>query len=458
MLRIDGLDEAVQWLRTRVHGQLRSDSRQVQPGDGFIAWPGAVHDGRHFVKDALARGATACLVEEEGVESFVLDAPAVAAYRGLKAATGPMAAAFYGQPSRAMQMVAVTGTNGKTSTAWWLAQALSRLPDPWTRRTGVVGTLGTGFPPEVTPNGLTTPDPVLLQQTLRQFVDQGARACAMEASSIGIVEHRLDGTEIHVAVLTNFTQDHLDYHGTMQAYWEAKRSLFEWPGLQAAVLNLDDEHGSVLAAELSQRGLPVWTVSCERPARLRAVEIQYQADGLTFSLQEGEQQAKLQTAMVGLFNVSNLLGVIAAMRALGVPLDLATQACRGLLPVPGRMERAADSAGPWVVVDYAHTPDALEKALTALRPLAERRTGQLWCVFGCGGGRDPAPPCRSAACPPTHRPSSGARATSPPDGMQRAACACRSSLPAAVPAGRADRWRQGHKGPLRRRHSSVGRP
>ena len=231
MLRLGTPEDAVQWLKSRVRGQLRVDSRQIQPGDGFIAWPGAAHDGRQFVKAALAKGAEACLVEHDGIEAFDLADPAVAAYQDLKVATGPIAAGFYGQPSRALQFVAVTGTNGKTSTAWWLAQALSRLPAPWTCRSGVVGTLGTGFPPEVTHNGLTTPDPVLLHQTLRQFIEQGARGCAMEASSIGLAEHRLDGTDVDVAVLTNFTQDHLDYHHTMEAYAEAKA------GLSALVLN-----------------------------------------------------------------------------------------------------------------------------------------------------------------------------------------------------------------------------
>lgn len=390
MLRLGTPEDAVQWLKSRVRGQLRVDSRQIQPGDGFIAWPGAAHDGRQFVKAALAKGAEACLVEHDGIEAFDLADPAVAAYQDLKVATGPIAAGFYGQPSRALQVVAVTGTNGKTSTAWWLAQALSRLPAPWTCRSGVVGTLGTGFPPEVTHNGLTTPDPVLLHQTLRQFIEQGAHGCAMEASSIGLAEHRLDGTDVDVAVLTNFTQDHLDYHGTMQAYWDAKRALFAWPGLRAAVLNLDDEHGSALAAELSCHDLDIWTVSCERPARLRATEVHYEASGLAFTLKEGGEQVSIQTTMVGAFNVINLLGVIAAMRALGVPLTEATQACANLLPVPGRMEPVMEGSRPWVVVDYAHTPDALDKALDALRPLAHRRGGQLWCVFGCGGGRDMA--------------------------------------------------------------------
>jgi UDP-N-acetylmuramyl-tripeptide synthetase len=235
---------------------------------------------------------------------------------------------------------------------------------------------------------LTTPDPVLLQRQFRRFVDDGLKACAIEASSVGIVERRLDGTHIRVAVFTNFSQDHLDYHGTMQAYWEAKAELFRWPGLRAAVVNLDDEKGQDLAQSL-QGTLDVWTTSCQQPARLAGHSIDYSEHGLSFVVQEGDERHSLATQLIGQYNVSNLLGVIAAMRALGVGLAEAVQACGSLLPVPGRMERLREPGKPVVAVDYAHTPDALDKALLALRPLADRRGGKLWCVFGCGGDRDP---------------------------------------------------------------------
>ncbi len=228
-----------------------------------------------------------------------------------------------------------------------------------------------------------------MQGQFRRFVDEGLKACAIEASSVGIVERRLDGTRIRVAVFTNFTQDHLDYHGSMDAYWEAKAELFRWPGLQAAVVNLDDDRGPGLAESLAQGSLDVWTVSCQQPARLMARDIGYDELGLRFVLQEGDRCEPLATRLIGHYNVSNLLGVVAAMRALGVPLDEAVQACAGLLPVPGRMERLAEPGKPLVAVDYAHTPDALDKALQALRPLAIQRGGKLWCVFGCGGDRDP---------------------------------------------------------------------
>ncbi|MFD0666843.1 UDP-N-acetylmuramoyl-L-alanyl-D-glutamate--2,6-diaminopimelate ligase [Ramlibacter sp. MAHUQ-53] len=379
--------DAADWLAARVQGGLGCDSRRVGAGDGFIAWPGAATDGRRYVAGALAQGAAACLVEAQGAEAFGFgDDERIAGYDGLKAATGPIAAAYYEQPSQRLDVLAVTGTNGKTSTAWWLAQALAAA-----RGTGcgLVGTLGVGCPPQVEYTGLTTPDPVLLQGWFRRFADAGLSACAIEASSIGIVERRLDGTRIRAAVFTNFTQDHLDYHGTMQAYWDAKRALFDWPGLQAAVVNIDDEKGDALAASLAGGALDLWTVSCERPARLAARDIAYGAAGLEFTVAEGEAAERLATRLIGAYNVANLLGVIAAMRAVGVPLARAVDACRHLLPVPGRMECLQREGAPLVAVDYAHTPDALDKALAALRPLAAQRGGRLWCVFGCGGDRDP---------------------------------------------------------------------
>lgn len=381
--------EAAQWLRGSVTGTLHCDSRQVGPGDGFIAWPGAATDGRKHVPAALTQGAAACLVEREGVDDFAFDQPRIASYAQLKAATGLVAAAYYDQPTDRLDVLAVTGTNGKTSTAWWLALALSKVERPAPIPCGLVGTLGIGLPPHVTFNGLTTPDPVLLQRHFRQFADGGVKACAIEASSVGLAERRLAGTRIRVAVFTNFTQDHLDYHGTMEAYWAAKDELFRWPGLAAAVVNIDDTKGELLAGQLGGSAVDLWTTSCEREARLRARDIGYGDQGLRFTVAEGAQHQVLQTRLIGQYNVSNLLGVIGAMRALGVPLAEAVRACDDLLPVPGRMERLQEPGQPIVAVDYAHTPDALDKALQALRPLAQQRGGQLWCVFGCGGDRDP---------------------------------------------------------------------
>lgn len=380
--------EAADWLRARVAGQLHCDSRKVGAGDGFIAWPGAATDGRRFVPAALEQGAQACLVEHAGSEAYAFASDKVAAYEGLKAATGPIGALFYGEPSHELDVLAVTGTNGKTSTAWWLAQALTNLK-PRAMPCALVGTLGIGRPPHVESTGLTTPDPVLMQRHFRRFVAEGDRACAIEASSIGIVERRLDGTRIRVAAFTNFTQDHLDYHGSMEAYWAAKEELFRWPGLRAAVVNVDDEKGGLLEAQLRGGAVDLWTFSCGRPARLRALDIGYDDRGLRFVIAEEAERHELRTGLIGQYNVSNLLGVVGMMRALGVPLAAAVASCADLLPVPGRMERLHEAGKPLVAVDYAHTPDALEKGLQALRPLAQQRGGQLWCVFGCGGDRDP---------------------------------------------------------------------
>ena len=392
MIRLHTLStpqEAVRWLRSRVTGTLRTDSRQVQPGDGFIAWPGGVTDGRAFVASALERGAVACLVEQDGVDAFALQGDAVAAYPGLKAATGAIADLWFERPSDALTVVAVTGTNGKTSTAWWLAHALSNWELQQRMGCALVGTLGIGVPPALVSTGMTTPDPVCLQEAFRSYVDQGLAACAIEASSIGIEEHRLDGTRIRCAIFTNFTQDHLDYHGSMEAYWAAKAKLFAWEGLQTAVVNIDDAHGAALAAQLSATDtLEVWTLSIHQPARLWAKDIGHSTEGLRFTVVEGDAAVSLQTQVVGHYNISNLLGVIATLRSLGMPLVQAVQACAHLEPVPGRMQQIALPGQPLVAVDYAHTPDALEQALTALQPVARERGGQLWCVFGCGGNRD----------------------------------------------------------------------
>ena len=387
------LHDAVAWLRERVTGTLQTDSRQIRPGDGFIAWPGAATDGRAYVGEALARGAVACLVEQEGAEAFALDGLPVAALRGLKAATGPIAADWFDQPTQHLDVLAVTGTNGKTSTAWWIADALNVLSKMELLPKGgcaLVGTLGMGVPPALASTGMTTPDPVRLQRAFRQFADAGRTACAIEASSIGLAEHRLVGTRIRVALFTNFTQDHLDYHPTMAAYWQAKSTLFDWPGLQAAVVNIDDARGAELHAALAERPLDLWSVSATGPARLAARDITMGEGGLRFTVAEGVHTHVLQTRVIGHYNVSNLLGVLAGLRALGVPLEHALYACAQLSPVPGRMEQIHTPAQPLVAVDYAHTPDALEKVLLALRPVAQERGGQLWCVFGCGGDRDAA--------------------------------------------------------------------
>lgn len=397
LMHLKSPEAAARWLlEWTPSGQLRTDSRAVGTGDAFIAWPGYAKDARQFVAGALAAGAATALVEHAGAAEYGFTDARIASLPDLKANCGRIASAFYGEPSQRLSVLAVTGTNGKTSSAWWIAQALTLLGS----RCGVIGTLGVGQPPvpgattnaSIEATGLTTPDPVRLQEAFKRMADDGFGACAIEASSIGIEEHRLTGTSIQVALFTNFTQDHLDYHGGMDAYWVAKRKLFDWDGLKAAVLNVDDPKGAELAAELTAAGrLDVWTYGLNRDdARLGATDLRHDAHGLAFTLREGAATVQVRTGLIGDYNVSNLLGVIAGLRALGHGLEDIARVAALVTPVPGRMQRVGNGRElPQLVVDYAHTPDALEKALGALQPLAAARGGELRVVFGCGGDRDP---------------------------------------------------------------------
>lgn len=403
MILLNNPAEAVSWLNANVKGELRVDSREIQVGDGFIAWPGAAADGRQYVSSALEKGATACLVEHSELETKGYlaeyknnaEQDKIASYLNLKNAIGTIAAQAYNTPAKDLNVIAVTGTNGKTTSVWWLAEALSALvansendKDAQITNCFMVGTLGIGVPNAVESTGLTTPDPIMLHKKFRKYVDHGFTYCAIEASSIGIEEHRLDGTDIKVAVFTNFTLDHLDYHGNMQAYWEAKLKLFQWPSLKAAVINIDDIKGQELFNILKGKHLDIWTVAIDHSARIKAFNINYNKHGLQFSIIEDDKVHLIETKFVGKYNVSNLLGVIAAMRASGIALKDCVEACKSLTAVPGRMDMLAKEGQPLVIVDYAHTPDALKQALIALRPVADSRTGKLLCVFGCGGNRD----------------------------------------------------------------------
>lgn len=396
MQRLQTPEQAAQWLRERVSGCLRTDSKKIKPQDGFIAWPGATYDARNFVPIALEKGAGACLVEETGSAVFDWDKSnvppdQVASYSGLPSASGSIAASFYQHPSKEMDVIAITGTNGKTTCAWWLAHALEQRKIP----SSIVGTLGMGRPEQLTYSGMTTPDPVLLQSHLREMVDEGVVCCVMEASSIGIAEHRLDGTQVKLAMFTNFSQDHLDYHKDMERYWQAKETLFDWPGIEVVVINIDDPKGRWLVKKLEKnQTLQIWTFSAlvqsafEGLQHIQASEIQYSERGVQFALKQGESSYDLETTMVGDYNVSNLTGVITCLCALGHCLEDAVQACKHLPAVPGRMELLGAVGEPLVVVDFAHTPDAIEKVLHALKPLASLRGGELICIFGCGGERD----------------------------------------------------------------------
>ncbi len=394
---------AAQWLRQRGARRLHTDSRKVAAGDAFLAWPGARHDGRRHVDASLQRGAAACLIEAEGFQQGLTTlSQSCALYQGLKADCGPIAAAYYEHPTRQMDVVALTGTNGKTSCAWWLAQALAKLG----QRCAMVGTLGLGelvLAQDGTvrlngmSTGLTTPDAVLFQGALRDLLQAGVRSCVIEASSIGLAEGRLEGTQIRMALFTNFTQDHLDYHGDMDAYWQAKLSLFDWPGLDVAIVGLDDPKGPELLQHLHRRATPVRVITygLHPQADVRADQVRWQAGtrgagdwGQSLQVISQGQAIPMNIPWVGEHNVRNLLAVIAALSALGHGLEGSCEACRSLQPVPGRMQSINLPGAPLAVIDYAHTPDALMHALQALRPLAEVRGGRLWCVFGCGGDRD----------------------------------------------------------------------
>jgi UDP-N-acetylmuramoyl-L-alanyl-D-glutamate--2,6-diaminopimelate ligase len=296
-----------------------------------------------------------------------------------------------------MFIAAVTGTNGKTSCTQWLGNALSRLGSP----TAVVGTLGGGiYRDGVAQNfestGNTTPDAILLQRNLAAMRSAGAQALAIEASSIGLVQQRLSGMHVDVAVFTNLTRDHLDYHGDMLAYEAAKTMLFEIPGLQHAVLNLDDEMGMRLVKHLQKQAPAVNILGYSLQGKtadgievLQAADIRTTHSGTNFQLQSPFGASQVKTQTIGHFNISNVLAVLGTLLVKGTPLRSAVHAVELLEPVSGRMQQLGGDDAPLVVIDYAHTPDALEKVLATLRTVTQERSGKLWCVFGCGGDRDP---------------------------------------------------------------------
>lgn len=376
--------------------QLSSDSRRIAAGDIFFAYPGDAADGRAYIAHAIAQGAQAVVYDADDFTWDAAWAVPQLAVSGLKNIAGEIASAYYGEPDRDMFTVAVTGTNGKTSCTQWLGNALSRLGDP----TAVIGTLGIGVfkrgdHDEFIATGYTTPDAVLLQRKLAKLRDAGAKALAIEASSIGLDQKRLTGMHFDVALFTNLTRDHLDYHGDMAAYEAAKTILFDWPGLRHAVVNLDDPMGLRLVQHLQSRGPQVaitgYTLEDSAPqgvAILRA-DIRTSHAGTTFHLDTPFGAMPVTTQLVGQFNVSNVLGIIGVLLAKGIALRAAIDAVELLTAVPGRMQQLGGHDAPLVVIDYAHTPDALEKTLASLRKVAQQRSGQLWCVFGCGGDRDP---------------------------------------------------------------------
>lgn len=374
-------------------GGVADDSRQVRPGDLFVAYPGDMADGRRYIADAIARGSCAVLWETGG--DFVWNPGwqiANLPVSRLRALAGPLAHAVFGRPSERLSLIAITGTNGKTSISQWIAQAHPR-------RCAIIGTLGAGFPDRLLETGFTTPEAATLTRYLAEFAAADAQACALEASSIGIEEGRLDGARIDVAVFTNLTHDHLDYHGTMESYAAAKERLFTWPRLRLAVINLDDVFGRELVKRCTATRILGYTQTdarSERQGLIRAENVEETIHGLRFTLCTPHGRVPVESGLLGRYNVSNLLGVAAVLIDAGVtPEDVAARFAKLSSP-PGRLEKVGGQREislerdnePLIIVDYAHTPDALERALRALRPVARARGAGLVAIFGCGGDRD----------------------------------------------------------------------
>ncbi len=393
--------ETVAWLHERVSltAHLKLDSRDIEPGDVFVACPGLSSDGRLYIDKALALGASAVLFEapaSDAVQAVSAGTPMLAV-TGLRSLLGELGDTWYGRPSAALAVVAVTGTNGKTSSVQWIAHALSRNE----KACGTIGTLGAVLPDGQTLGGsLTTPDVLTVHRTLAAMRDAGAKAVAMEASSIGIEQGRMDGVRVALAAFTNLTRDHLDYHVTMERYEAAKARLFNWPGLTAAVINADDEAGRRMLAALPEGVSPMgYSLSDDPaiPAAMRARDLQATSQGQIFTLVSPHGEAQIVTRLLGAHNVSNLLLVAGVLYKLGLPFAQIARELAATDPVDGRLQTvepavslpAHAARGPLVVVDYAHTPDALSRALLALRAVATARSGRLVCLFGCGGERDP---------------------------------------------------------------------
>jgi UDP-N-acetylmuramoyl-L-alanyl-D-glutamate--2,6-diaminopimelate ligase len=361
---------------------LTLDSRHVRRGDAFFALRGLNGHGIEFAANAVLRGAQVVLAEAPAVETEPLSVPLLW-IDDLHDQVGEIAARFYDRPAEAMRVIGITGTNGKTSCVQLLAQALTFLG----HRAATIGTLGAGLYGQLREGERTTPDAISVQGLLADFRDAGASHVAMEVSSHALEQGRVAGVDFELAAFTNLTRDHLDYHGSMEAYGAAKAKLFAWPGLQAAVINIDDAFGRELASQLPLGVKPLrLSMSDDPDAEVAASAIITSAEGLAFQLRTPWGRHALSSHLLGRFNVANLLTVVACLGALGESFERIVAAIEILQPVNGRMSRLGGQHRlPLVVVDYAHTPDALEQTLTALRAHC---AGRLICVFGCGGERD----------------------------------------------------------------------
>ncbi|MBX9587081.1 MAG: UDP-N-acetylmuramoyl-L-alanyl-D-glutamate--2,6-diaminopimelate ligase [Gammaproteobacteria bacterium] len=356
------------------------DSRQVTNKDVFVALSGEEFDGHNFIQDALAKGVVAVLAEREIEKNDrVIVVPELRHY------LSEIAGRFYGNPSSQMSVVGVTGTNGKSSITHFISQSLRECG----RRCGIIGTLGYGFLPELISSTHTTPDAVNVQRILAELKKQGADSIAMEVSSHGLHQERVSGVSFETAVFTNLTRDHLDYHGTMEHYKAQKRRLFSMPNLKNAIINCDDPFGKEIVQSLSGQlnvvgyGLQNHTdVDC---SMIIASNIRQNYKGFRAKIESPWGGGELRSQLLGQFNISNVLAVLGVLIVMGISLEEALEGINQVQTVTGRMQAYGGDKQALVVVDYAHTPDALQQALLALKPHAE---GKLWCVFGCGGDRD----------------------------------------------------------------------
>jgi UDP-N-acetylmuramoyl-L-alanyl-D-glutamate--2,6-diaminopimelate ligase len=363
---------------------MTTDSRQVKKGSVFVAYPGQIADGRDYIPQAILNGASAVLWEKNGFEwDDGIELPNEGVLN-LKHKAGNIASQFYGAPSEKMWLIGTTGTNGKTTCSHWIAQSFKALH----KKAAVIGTIGNGvLNPDIALSQAnnTTPDSIDLQKTLAGYYEQKVEIVAMEVSSHGLDQGRVNGVAFDVAVFTNLSRDHLDYHGNMKAYAEAKKKLFDWPSLHCAVVNVDDELGQIIAKERKAANKQVMTYALENTADVFAQSININNDGIQMKVMTPLGESNLKTSVIGRFNVYNLLAVLSALLVSGVGLIEAIEAVSKVIPVQGRMQKFGGNTMPLVVVDYAHTPDALKQALQTLKLQTK---GKLICVFGCGGDRD----------------------------------------------------------------------
>lgn len=369
---------------------LALDSRKVTPGSLFFACKGTQADGSQFIQDAITRGASAVVIDVDALPLSIETQVPIIAVGHLQQKIGHIASRFYHDPSRELNMMGITGTNGKTSCSHFIAQMLQSF----NISCGIIGTLGSGFYGALGEAGLTTPDAISLQAMLRDFVKKEAQAVAMEVSSHSIHQGRVNGVEFNTAIFTNLTQDHLDYHGDMQTYAKVKRRLFAELASNNLIINADDEYGLQWIHELApdKNIVAYGTQSLVSPLPANvpyvyAEEINLSLQGITALVHTPWGSGKLQVPLIGQFNLSNVLAVLTTLCLQDIPLNTVLAYLTQLKPVPGRMQTLGGKQSPLIVVDYAHTPDALEKVLQALRAHTQ---GKLICVFGCGGDRDQA--------------------------------------------------------------------